>query len=175
MCNGNGVPTLQLFHPHLLADQRCKLQWGSLSQTYRNYAIQAVCGIQASITGGFTLEMKRVGRKGTGAIAYICTRVFLFLFTKANTPASVLGFSCVIAFLQNLVYGLLYSNTPGLFPAPIRGTGNGRVDGPNNRGIRWRGDQHADLDLSSAVCRHRDCVPGIAIRDERSGSCIVYY
>ncbi|KAJ5740071.1 MFS siderochrome iron transporter 1 [Penicillium manginii] len=103
MCNGNGVPTLQLFHPHLLADQRCKLQWGSLSQTYRNYAIQAVCGIQASITGGFTLEMKRVGRKGTGAIAYICTRVFLFLFTKANTPASVLGFSCVIAFLQNLL------------------------------------------------------------------------
>lgn len=37
------------------------------------------------------------------------------------------GFTCAIAFWQNLVCGLLYSYTPELFPAPIQGTGNGLV------------------------------------------------
>ena len=90
--------------------------------TYRNYAIQAVCGIPASVIGGFSVEIKRIGRKGTGTLACILTGVFLFLFT-----AAVLGFSCANAFFQNLVYGLLYAYTPELFPATIRGTGNGLV------------------------------------------------
>ncbi|KAF2108027.1 major facilitator superfamily domain-containing protein [Lophiotrema nucula] len=96
----------------------------------KGIAIQAICGIPASIIGGFTVDMKHIGRKGTGTIACICTGLFLFLFTRANTGASVLGFTCVtcaIAFFQNLVYGLLYSYTPELFPAPIRGTANGLV------------------------------------------------
>lgn len=100
---------------------------GGLDTVYRNYTIQAVCGIPASILGGFTVNLKRVGRKGTGSLACICTGLFLFLFTRANTPSAVLGFTCAIAFFQNLVYGLLYSYTPELFPAPIRGTGNGLV------------------------------------------------
>jgi sugar phosphate permease len=53
--------------------------------------------------------------------------VFLFLFTRATANASVLGFTCAIAFFQNLVYDLLYSYTPELFPAPVRGTANGLV------------------------------------------------
>ncbi|KAF5692261.1 membrane transporter [Fusarium denticulatum] len=54
------------------------------------YAIQAVCGIPASLVGGLTVDMKRIGRKGTGTFACVGTGVFLF-------------------------------------PAPIRGTGNGAV------------------------------------------------
>lgn len=124
---GMAYPLYNSFIPIYLEAKGVSSGGGSLNETYRNYAIQAVCGIPASIIGGFTVEMKRVGRKGTGAIACLCTGVFLFLFTRANTPASVLGFSCIIAFFQNLVYGLLYSYTPELFPAPIRGTGNGLV------------------------------------------------
>ena len=124
---GMAYPLYNSFIPIYLEAKGVSSGGGSLNETYRNYAIQAVCGIPASVIGGFTVEMKRIGRKGTGAIACICTGVFLFLFTRAETPASVLGFSCVIAFFQNLVYGLLYSYTPELFPAPIRGTGNGMV------------------------------------------------
>lgn len=47
------------------------------------------------------------------------------MFTQAKTQAAVLGFSCGVAFFQNLTLGLLYAYTPELFPAPIRGTGNG--------------------------------------------------
>ncbi|KAI9373541.1 major facilitator superfamily domain-containing protein [Aspergillus egyptiacus] len=124
---GMAYPLYNSFIPIYLANKGVEMGATSVAQTYRNYAIQAVCGIPASILGGFTVEMKRIGRKGTGALACLCTGVFLLLFTRASTTASVLGFTCAIAFFQNLVYGLLYSYTPELFPAQIRGTGNGLV------------------------------------------------
>lgn len=127
MSIGMAYPLYNSFIPIYLENRGVKTGASSLNIVYRNYAIQAVCGIPASVLGGYTVNLKRVGRKGTGSFACICTGVFLFLFTRANTSAGILGFSCAIAFFQNLVYGLLYSYTPELFPAPIRGTGNGLV------------------------------------------------
>ncbi|KAI5458826.1 major facilitator superfamily domain-containing protein [Mariannaea sp. PMI_226] len=124
---GMAYPLYNSFIPIYLENKGVGGGASSINITYRNYAIQAVCGIPASVLGGFTVELKRVGRKGTGTLACIGTGIFLFLFTRANSSAGVLGFSCAIAFFQNLVYGLLYSYTPELFPAPIRGTGNGLV------------------------------------------------
>ena len=124
---GMAYPLYNSFIPIYLARKGVKTGTDSINETYRNYAIQAICGIPASILGGFTVDMKRIGRKGTGTLACFGTGIFLFLFTRAQSSASVLGFSCAIAFFQNLVYGLLYSYTPELFPAPIRGTANGLV------------------------------------------------
>lgn len=124
---GMAYPLYNSFIPIYLENKGVATGSSSLSTTYRNYAIQAVCGIPASILGGFTVDLKRVGRKGTGTLACIGTGIFLFLFTRAESTAGVLGFTCAIAFFQNLVYGLLYSYTPELFPAPIRGTANGLV------------------------------------------------
>lgn len=124
---GMAYPLYNSFIPIYLENKGVQQGKPSLADTYRNYAIQAVCGIPASLLGGFTVDLKRIGRKGTGTLACIGTGVFLFLFTRANSTAGVLGFSCAIAFFQNLVYGLLYSYTPELFPAPIRGTANGLV------------------------------------------------
>lgn len=127
MSIGMAYPLYNSFIPIYLENKGVAAGSGGLNITYRNYAIQAVCGIPASILGGFTVNLKRVGRKGTGSFACVCTGVFLFLYTQANSSSGILGFSCAIAFFQNLVYGLLYSYTPELFPAPIRGTGNGLV------------------------------------------------
>ena len=124
---GMAYPLYNSFIPIYLENKGVNGGPASLDVTYRNYAIQAVCGIPASLLGGFTVDLKRVGRKGTGTIACIGTGVFLFLFTRASGTAGVLGFTCAIAFFQNLVYGLLYSYTPELFPAPIRGTANGLI------------------------------------------------
>ena len=33
--------------------------------------------------------------------------------------------SCVEAFAQNIMYGVLYAFTPEIFPAPVRGAGTG--------------------------------------------------
>ncbi|RSL39986.1 hypothetical protein CEP53_013665 [Fusarium sp. AF-6] len=124
---GMAYPLYNSFIPIYLENKGVNQGSSSLEKTYRNYAIQAVCGIPASILGGFTVDLKKVGRKGTGTFACIGTGVFLFLFTRANSEAGIIGFTCAIAFFQNLVYGLLYSYTPELFPAPIRGTANGLV------------------------------------------------
>lgn len=124
---GMAFPLYNSFIPIYLERKGASQGDSSLSTTYRNYAIQAVCGIPASILGGFTVDMKRIGRKGTGTFACLGTGIFLFLFTRATTSAAVTGFTCAIAFFQNLVYGLLYSYTPELFPAPVRGSGNGLV------------------------------------------------
>lgn len=124
---GMAYPLYNSFIPIYLENKGVSQGNSSLQTTYRNYAIQAVCGIPASLLGGMTVDLRRVGRKGTGTLACIGTGVFLFLFTRATDEAGVIGFSCAIAFFQNLVYGLLYSYTPELFPAPVRGTGNGLV------------------------------------------------
>lgn len=124
---GMAYPLYNAFIPIYLERKGVAQGNGSLDKTYRNYAIQAVCGIPASLLGGLTVDMRRVGRKGTGTLACLGTGVFLFLFTRASNEAGVIGFTCAIAFFQNLVYGLLYSYTPELFPATIRGTGNGVV------------------------------------------------
>lgn len=124
---GMAYPLYNSFIPIYLARKGVEYGDSSIGTTYRNYAIQAVCGIPASVLGGFTVDMRRIGRKGTGSLACVGTGVFLLLFTRAGSSAGVLGFSCAIAFFQNLVYGLLYSYTPELFPAPVRGTANGLV------------------------------------------------
>lgn len=124
---GMAYPLYNSFIPLYLENKGVDQGDSSLTTTYRNYAIQAVCGIPASVLGGLTVDLRRIGRRGTGAIACLGTGVFLFLFTRAATGAAVVGFTCAVAFFQNLVYGLLYSYTPELFPAPVRGTANGLV------------------------------------------------
>lgn len=124
---GMAYPLYNSFIPIYLENKGVDQADSSLTTTYRKYAIQALCGIPASILGGLTVDLKRIGRKGTGTIACLGTSVFLFLFTQANTSAGMVGFTCAISFFQNLVYGLLYSYTPELFPAPVRGTANGVV------------------------------------------------
>ncbi|KAL3490408.1 major facilitator superfamily domain-containing protein [Aspergillus germanicus] len=99
---GMAYPLYNSFIPIYLATKGVSYGSASLSETYRTYAIQAVCGIPASLLGGLLVNTKHLGRKGTGTLACLCTGVFLFLFTRATTNAS-------------------------LFPAPVRGTANGLV------------------------------------------------
>ncbi|OCL09165.1 MFS general substrate transporter [Glonium stellatum] len=104
-------------------------QTGSMSNDtlFRILVIQSVCGIPGSILSGVASEIKLLGRKGTGTIASLATGVFVFLFTQAKTENAVLGFSCAISFSFAVAHGILYGYTPELFPAPIRGTGQGLV------------------------------------------------
>jgi Major Facilitator Superfamily len=104
-------------------------QTGSLSTNtlFRTLVIQSVCGIPGSILSGIASEIKFLGRKGTGAIASLATGVFVFLFTQADTEKAVLGFACAISFSFGVAHGILYGYTPELFPAPIRGTGQGLI------------------------------------------------
>ncbi|GAB1314000.1 Sugar transporter [Madurella fahalii] len=97
-------------------------------ETYRNYAITSVAGVPGSLLAAYAVDMRSplLGRRGTLAISTLVSAIFLFLFVKlGKSPSSQLAFSCVEAFAQNIMYGVLYAFTPEIFPAPVRGAGTG--------------------------------------------------
>lgn len=59
------------------------------------------------------------------AVASMITGIFIFCFTISGDADFQLTFSCLEAFFQNIMYGVLYAYTPEVFPAPNRGTGTG--------------------------------------------------
>ena len=93
--------------------------------TYCNYAITAVVSIPGPILAGYTVDLKYVGRKGTLAISTLITGILLFCFTASQDPDIQLVCSALESFFQMAMYGVLYSYTPEVFPAPNRGTGAG--------------------------------------------------
>ncbi|KAI1808110.1 MFS general substrate transporter [Daldinia bambusicola] len=98
------------------------------AETYRNYAIISIVGVPGSLLAAYTVDHKSpfLGRKGTLAISTLVSAIFLFFFvTFGRTPNSQLFFTCVEAFCQNIMYGVLYAFTPEIFPAPVRGAGTG--------------------------------------------------
>lgn len=85
------------------------------AETYRNYAILSIVGVPGSVLAYFTVDSRSafLGRRGTLAIATLVSAVFLFLFVNyGKSGAAQLGFSCVEAFAQNIMYGVLYAFTP---------------------------------------------------------------
>lgn len=85
------------------------------AETYRDYAILSIVGVPGSVLAYYTVDSRSafLGRRGTLAIATFVSAVFLFLFVNyGKTAAAQLGFSCVEAFAQNIMYGVLYAFTP---------------------------------------------------------------
>lgn len=97
----------------------------STYETYRNYAITAAVGIPGPIIARYTVDIKYIGRKGTMAVSTLITGVLLFCFTATKDPNIQLACSALESFFQMIMYGVLYSYTPEVFPAPNRGTGTG--------------------------------------------------
>lgn len=83
--------------------------------TYRNYAILSIVGVPGSVLAYFTVGSRSafLGRRGTLAISTLVSACFLFLFVRFGKSAGAqLAFSCVEAFSQNIMYGVLYAFTP---------------------------------------------------------------
>ncbi|KAF2805383.1 putative sugar transporter [Mytilinidion resinicola] len=121
---GMAYPLFNAFLPQYLANSGGD-QPTATAIVYRNYAITSIVGVPGSIMACYTVDIKHIGRKGTMAIATVITGVFIFLFTVSSDPNFQLAFTCLEAFFQNIMYGVLYAYTPEVFPAPNRGTGTG--------------------------------------------------
>ncbi|KAJ5676222.1 hypothetical protein N7462_009119 [Penicillium macrosclerotiorum] len=118
-CIGLGYTLFNAFLPQYLSAN------ASTYETYRNYAITAVCGIPGPLLGWFTVDIKHFGRKGTMAASTVITGVLLFCFTASKDANVQLVCSSLESFFQMIMYGVLYAYTPEVFPAPNRGTGSG--------------------------------------------------
>lgn len=133
---GMGYPLFNAFLPQYFARMHGGTDDGSVqsettpisNETYRNYAITSIMGVPGSLLAAYLVDHPSpfLGRRGTLACSTLLSAVFLFLFViLGTTPAAQLFFSCVNAFAQNIMYGVLYAFTPEIFPAPVRGAGSG--------------------------------------------------
>lgn len=121
---GLAYPLYNAFLPFIQATRGAHFGDGSTYLTYRNSLIIAVLGIPGALLGGWMVELPRFGRKGTLALSTVLTGVFLYGSTTALNSESLLGWNCAFSFTSNIMYAVLYSFTPELFPTPQRGTGN---------------------------------------------------
>ncbi|KAJ4296940.1 hypothetical protein N0V88_003856 [Collariella sp. IMI 366227] len=121
---GLGYPLYNAFLPYIQATRGADFGDGSTYLTYRNSLIIAVLGIPGALIGALLVELRGFGRKGTLALSTVLTGVFLYASTTAVTSQSLLGWNCAYSFTSNVMYAVLYSFTPELFPTPQRGTGN---------------------------------------------------
>ena len=121
---GLGYPLYNAFLPYIQDSRGADFGDGSTYLTYRNSLIIAVLGVPGALLGGWLVERPRFGRKGTLAASTVLTGVFLYASTTALSSESLLGWNCAFSFFSNIMYAVLYSFTPELFPTPQRGTGN---------------------------------------------------
>ncbi|KAK3935927.1 MFS siderochrome iron transporter 1 [Diplogelasinospora grovesii] len=121
---GLGYPLYNAFLPYIQATRGADFGDGSTYLTYRNSLIIAVLGIPGALLGGYMVELPRFGRKGTLSLSTTLTGVFLYGSTTALNSGALLGWNCAFSFTSNIMYAVLYSFTPELFPTPERGTGN---------------------------------------------------
>lgn len=121
---GLGYPLYNAYIPYIQATRGADFGDGSTYRTYRDSLIIAVLGVPGALLGGWLVERRIVGRKGTLAISTVLTGVFLYCSTTAVTSDALLGWNCAFNFTSNVMYAVLYGFTPELFPTPQRGTGN---------------------------------------------------
>lgn len=100
---GLGYPLYNAFIPFLQAQKGAEAGSGSTYITYRNSLIIAVLGVPGALLGGFLVELKNFGRKGTLCISTILTGVFLYASTTALTPDALLGWQCGFSFTSNVM------------------------------------------------------------------------
>ncbi|KAL9115669.1 MAG: hypothetical protein Q9227_000037 [Pyrenula ochraceoflavens] len=122
---GMAYPLYNAFLPQYIRNVAPDQAPEPTSVVYRNYAITSIVGVPGSIIACYTVNIKYFGRKGTIALATMLTGIFVFLFTTSTDSDTQLAFTCLEAFFQNIMYGVLYAYTPEVFPAPNRGTGTG--------------------------------------------------
>ncbi len=129
---GMGYPLFNAFLPQYLSHGGAPPEGSAAppltGETYRNYAITSIVGVPGSLLAAYTVDHKSpfLGRRGTLAISTLVSAVFLFMFvTFGRSASTMLAFSCIEAFAQNIMYGVLYAFTPEIFPAPVRGAGTG--------------------------------------------------
>jgi len=129
---GMGYPLFAAFLPQYFAkyssgNTEVESETSAISnETYRNYAYTSMFGVPGSCLAAWLVNNKYFGRKGTLAMSTLLSALFQLAFVVWGTSSNMqLLFSCLGAFAQNIMYGVLYAYTPEIFPAPVRGAGTG--------------------------------------------------
>lgn len=104
-----GYPLFNAFLPQYLENAGKNIAPTPNRIVYRNYAITSIVGIPGSVIAYYTVDIKYIGRKGTIAVSTLLTGIILFLFTRSSNSNYQLTMTCLEAFFQNIMYGVLYA------------------------------------------------------------------
>ncbi|KAM0747906.1 MFS general substrate transporter [Meredithblackwellia eburnea MCA 4105] len=94
------------------------------AQSLRDYVIYTTCSLPGPFLGAYLIETK-LGRRSTMAISTLLTSLATFVFVFVDSQSGVVGSSTVVSLAASLMYAVIYSYTPEVFPPSIRGTATG--------------------------------------------------
>lgn len=97
---GIAAPLYANFLPLYLEAKGAELGNGSVYKTYRNNLIIVACSVPGTLVGGYLVDVRYVGRKGTLGGGLILAGIFLFAFTAARNEGQILAFNCISNFAQ---------------------------------------------------------------------------
>lgn len=100
---GLAYPLYNAYLPFILATRGVQLGDGSTYTTYRNAMIIGVLGVPGAIIGGFLVEVKRLGRRGTLGAATALTGTFLYASTTSQSSDALLGWNCAYSFTSSIM------------------------------------------------------------------------
>lgn len=132
ICLGLAFPLYFLFLPSYLATRGDLFGDGSAYTTWRNYAIVNMVAIFGPVPAAVLCETKLLGRKGTMTIGALLTMAFFFAYSRVESAAQNLAFSCIVTFFLQWYLSVLYAYTPEVLPSAHRGTGNGLFNCSNS-------------------------------------------
>jgi hypothetical protein len=116
---GLAYPLYNAYIPFILATRGARLGDGSTYTTYRNAMIIGVLGVPGAALGGFLVEIKGFGRRGTLGLATACTGAFLYASTTASSSDALLGWNCAYSFTSSIMvcfpFELLASSFSAIF------------------------------------------------------------
>jgi len=121
---GLAFPLYNSFVVYYLATRGATFGDGSVYITYRNQVILSVLGVPGTLIAGWLIELPILGRRGTLALATSLTGVFILASTTSRSSNTLLGWNCAYSFTTNVMFAVLSTITPELFPTKDRGTGN---------------------------------------------------
>jgi len=97
----------------------------STKETYRNYIIQALCGLPGVAIGALLTEIRVIGQKYSLAITGSLMGVCLCLYAVIDSQDANVAFNALEYCWQSAFNAILYGVAPLYFPTAVRGTGVG--------------------------------------------------
>ena len=94
-----------------------------LVRSFEFTLIMCLAQLPGYLAAAYLIE--RIGRKPVLTIFLAGTALAAWLFGHAASTSEVLGFGCLLYFFALGAWGCVYSYTPELYPAQVRGAGTG--------------------------------------------------
>ncbi|GAA5975541.1 hypothetical protein JCM5350_002641 [Sporobolomyces pararoseus] len=122
-----GYTMFNVFLPKLLEQKLNEGRGGSkgeINDSLKDYVLYTISGLPGSVVGAYLVETS-LGRTLTLAYSTLATSLGTFIFVFVNGQTAVILSSMLVSFAATLMYAVIYSLTPEIFPTALRGTAGG--------------------------------------------------